>query len=71
MLLVLPVPIYIRLQLSAVIMSSPFIVMTLLLVPAWKLLINKLFWVSLREYLNSYVPRWKRLIVYIQEANEK
>lgn len=71
-LFVLPIAILIGAQFSVEFVAlSLFIAMVILLVPAWKLLINKLCGASLSEYLNSYVPRWKKLFSYVQEAYEK
>lgn len=62
-LLVSPVAIFIGAQFSVEMVAlSLVIVMTILLIPAWKLLIHKLCGASLGEYLNSYIPRWKKLI---------
>lgn len=69
-LLVSPVAIFIGAQFSVEMVAlSLVIVMTILLIPAWKLLINKLCGASLSEYLNSYVPRWGKLISMVRSRN--
>lgn len=61
-LLISPIAIFIGAQYSVEMVAlSLVIAMTILLIPAWKLLINKLCGASLGEYLNSYVPRWGKL----------
>ena len=61
-LLVTPLAIFIGAQFSVEMVAlSLVIAMVILLIPAWKLLINKLCGASLSEYLNSYVPRWYNL----------
>lgn len=69
-LLVSPVAIFVGAQFSVEMVAlSLVIAMTILLIPAWKLLINKLCGASLFEYLNSYIPRWGKLISIVNSRN--
>lgn len=69
-LLVTPLAIYISAKFSVEMVAlSLVITMIILLIPAWKLLINKLCGASLSEYLNSYIPRWGKLISIVSSRN--
>lgn len=61
-LLVMPISILIGSMFTIEIVAlSLCIAMSALLIPFWKLLINKLSGASLMEFLYSYIPRWGRL----------
>lgn len=61
-LLVTPAAIFIGAQFSIeMIALSLVIAMMILILPVWKLLINKLCGATLIEFLNSFVPRWSKL----------
>lgn len=65
-LLVTPIAIFIGAQYSVEIVAfSLVITMLLLLIPSWKLLINKVCGASLGQYLNSYIPRWRKIFKLI------
>jgi O-antigen/teichoic acid export membrane protein len=69
-LLISPLAIYIGAQFSVeAVASSLILVMVILLIPAWKLLINKLCGASLVEYLQCYIPKWKRLLPFLSKIN--
>lgn len=61
-LLVSPIAIFIGAQYSVEIVAfSLVIVMTILLIPAWRLLVYNLCGANLIEYLTSYIPKWGKL----------
>lgn len=61
-LLIVPLAIYVGAQISIEMVAlSLVLTMTLLIIPYWKFLTNKLCGARLSEYLNSYVPRWRRV----------
>jgi O-antigen/teichoic acid export membrane protein len=61
-LIVMPVAILISVSFSIEIVALTLCIITLLIkVPFWRLLVYKLCGASLLEFLNSYIPRWKKL----------
>lgn len=66
-LLIMPISIYIGAQFSVEMVAlSILIAMTILLIPAWKLLINRLCGATMLEYLSNFVPKWGKLIQQIK-----
>ncbi|TKS56987.1 MOP flippase family protein [Mesohalobacter halotolerans] len=66
-LLIMPISIYIGAQFSIEIVAlSILLAMTILLIPAWKLLINRLCGATMLEYFGSFVPKWGKMIRLIK-----
>ena len=70
--IIMPISIYIGAQFSVEMVAlSLVIAMTLLLVPAWKLLINRLCGASLKRYFLSFIPRYYRFYLLLKDNTNK
>lgn len=66
-LIITPILIYIGAQLLIEMVALSLVISILILmIPSWKLLVNKLCNASMSEYFNSFIPKWGSLIRMIK-----